>query len=81
MNLAFFKPNKLNYSETFVDAHIRLLPDPKFVLYGGFFKPRDRRFDKRSTSELFADLLTTCAPRRWPASDRKSACGVVGIVL
>lgn len=37
MNLAFFKPNKLNYSETFVDAHIRLLPDPKFVLYGGFF--------------------------------------------
>lgn len=37
MNLAFFKPNKLNYSETFVDAHIRLLPDPKVVLYGGFF--------------------------------------------
>lgn len=31
------KPNSTSYSETFIDAHIKLLPGHKKVLYGGFF--------------------------------------------
>lgn len=37
LNLCISKPNGINYSETFIDAQINLLPGNKKVVYGGFF--------------------------------------------
>ena len=35
--LCIVKPNKVNYSEPFIEAHIQRLPGEKKVVYGGFF--------------------------------------------
>jgi len=37
LNLCISKPNGINYSETFIDSQINLLPGNKKVVYGGFF--------------------------------------------
>lgn len=37
LTLCIIKPNKVNYSEPFVEAHIQRLPGNKKVVYGGFF--------------------------------------------
>lgn len=37
LTLCIIKPNKVNYSEPFVEAHIQRLPGDKKVVYGGFF--------------------------------------------
>lgn len=39
--LAFVKPNHKNYSETFLENQIRLLDNPKRILYGGAFPTRE----------------------------------------
>lgn len=37
LNLCIIKPNKVNYSEPFVEAHVQRLPGNKKVVYGSFF--------------------------------------------
>ncbi|MFS8617880.1 MAG: glycosyltransferase [Solitalea sp.] len=37
LRLCIIKPNKVNYSEPFIEAHIERLPGDKKVVYGGFF--------------------------------------------
>ena len=40
LELAIIKPNRINYSETFIENHIKLLPGKKHILYEGFFPLR-----------------------------------------
>lgn len=57
--LAIIKPNKLTYSETFIQAHIDLLAGEKYVLYGGAFplyRP-DGTFLVRSKPALLSYLI------------------------
>lgn len=37
LNICISKPNGINYSETFIDSQVNLLPGNKKVVYGGFF--------------------------------------------
>lgn len=41
LRLCIIKPNKVNYSEPFIEAHIERLPGDKKVVYGGFFPIED----------------------------------------
>src|SRR3546814_20074502 len=66
LTLCIIKPNKVNYSEPFVEAHIKRLPGNKKVVYGGFFHlyGHDGRFLIRSKLRLGLYLFQKRVLRR-----------------
>src|SRR3546814_695690 len=66
LTLCIIKPNKVNYSEPFVEAHIKRLPGNKKVVYGGFFPlyGHDGRFLIRSKLRLGLYLFQKRVLRR-----------------
>lgn len=75
LRLCIIKPNKVNYSEPFVEAHIQRLPGDKRVVYGGFFPlfRHDGKFLIRNKLKLVSYLFQKRILQRKSISVRTQA--------